>query len=169
MDILAENRFSLTEKLFLEGMGCLSRNSYGKTAGKYTLFLLLIWVIITAVLLFLGSTFAYPLVYLAAILFLCFWLNIAVPRKHAKKSWDALLSRSGDEPQRITRFYRDHLQVDAGGTVKNISYDNVVRIQETSNLIMVLCADKTGVMLAKNGFTVGNKEEITALIQGVSK
>ena len=169
MEILAENRFSLTEKLFLEGMGCLSRNSYGKTARKYTLILLLIWVILSALLLFLGGTVAQALVYLAAILFLCYWLNVAAPRKHAKKSWDALISRSGDDPQRITRFYPDHLEVDAGDTVKTISYGDILQVRETKNLIMLICADKMGVMVAKNGFTIGNYEEITALIRSVSK
>lgn len=169
MEILAENSFPLTEKLFLEGMGCLSRNSYGKTARKFTLILLLIWVIISAVLLFLGGTFAQPLVYLAATLFLCYWLNVAAPRKHAKKAWDALLSRSGDSPQRVTRFYRNHLEVDAGGTVKVIPYGDILQIRETKNLIMMISADKMGVMVAKNGFTIGNYEEIVALIRSASR
>jgi hypothetical protein len=169
VEIFAENQFSLTEKLFLEGMGCLSRNSYGKTAGKYTGILLLIWAGISGLLLFLGGSFGQTLVYLAAILFLCYWLNVAAPRKHAKKAWNALLSRSGEDPQRITRFYRDHLEVDAGGTVKAISYGDILQILETKNLIMLICADKMGVMVAKNGFTIGNYEEITALIRSASK
>lgn len=169
MEMLAENSFSLTEELFREGMGCLSRNSYGKTATKWTLILLLIWAVISAVLLFLGGPVSQTLVYLAAILFLCYWLNVAAPRKHAKKAWDALLSRSGEDPRRITRFYPDHLEVDAGGTVKTVPYGDVLQIRETKNLIMLICADKTGIMVAKKGFTLGNYEEITALIRSASK
>lgn len=169
MEMLAENSFALTEGLFREAMGCLSRNSYGKTAGKWTLILLLIWVVISAVLIFLGGPVSQILVYLAAILFLCYWLIVAAPRKHAKKAWDALLSRSGEDPRRITRFYPDHLQVDAGGTVKTVPYGDVLQIRETKNLIMLICADKTGIMVAKKGFTLGNYEEITALIRSVSK
>jgi hypothetical protein len=169
MEMVAENSFSLTEGLFREGMGCLSRNSYGKTATKWTLILLLLWGIISALLLFLGGPVSQILVYLAAILFLCYWLNVAAPRKHAKKAWDALLSRSGDDPQRTTRFYPDHLEVDAGGTVKTVPYGDVLQIRETKNLIMLICADKTGVMVAKNGFTIGNYEEIIALIRSASR
>ena len=169
MEMLAENSFALTEGLFREGMGCLSRNSYGKTAGKWTLILLLIWVVISAVLIFLGGPVSQILVYLAAILFLCYWLIVAAPRKHAKKAWDALLSRSGEDPRRITRFYPDHLQVDAGGTVKTVPYGDVLQIRETKNPIMLICADKTGIMVAKKGFTLGNYEEITALIRSASK
>ena len=169
MEILAENSFSLTEVLFREGMYCLSRNSYGKTAAKWTLILLLIWAIISAVLLFLGGPVSQTLVYLAAILFFCYWLNVAAPRKQAKKAWDALLSRSGDNPQRATRFYPDHLEVDAGGTVKTVPYGEVLQIRETKNLVMLICADKMGVMVAKNGFTLGNYVEIIALIRSASK
>jgi hypothetical protein len=34
---------------------------------------------------------------------------------------------------------------------------------------MLICADKTGVMVAKNGFTIGNYEEIIALIRSASR
>lgn len=59
--------------------------------------------------------------------------------------------------------------MDAGGTLKTVPYGDVLQIRETKNLVMLICADKTGIMVAKKGFTLGNYEEITALIRSASK
>ena len=166
MDILAENRFQMTKQLFFEGLLRLSQDSYGKTAKKCTLFLLVIWVVMSALLLFIGGTVLQALVYLAAILLFCLWLNVLVPRKNAKKSWEALVNRCGEKAERITRFYEDRLEIDAGGTLKIVPYSEIVAIRQTKQLYVLVCTDKVGVMVAKNGFVSGSAEEIMALIEG---
>lgn len=164
MEILIENRFSVTKSLFFEGLGCLSRDSYGKTAKKITLLLLVMWAVLSVVLMLIGGTWMQALAYLAAILFFILWLNVLAPRKHAKKSWEALVNRSVEEPERITRFYEDHLEIDIGGSLKDIPYGDIVQIKQTKLLYVLVCADKMGVMLTKDGFVKGSAEEMEALI-----
>lgn len=164
MEILAENRYQMTKQLFLEGLKRLSRDSYGKTARKATLVLLIMWVVLTVVLMCIGGTYLQALAYLAAILFFCLWLNVLAPRKHAKKSWEALINRCGDTPERITRFYEDRLEIDSGGTIKTIPYEEIVDIKQSRQLWLLVCRDKMGVMLTKDGFVSGSAEVVTALI-----
>ncbi len=166
MEILAENRFYLTKSLFLEGMARISRDSYGKTAKKCTLIFLLVWAVMSALLLAIGGTIIQALIYLVIILLFCLWLNVVPPRKHAKKSWKALVDRCGEDPERITRFYEDHLEIDAGGVIKSIPYSEILEAKQSKHLLVLICADKMGVILAKDGFTQGNTEEVLALLQG---
>ncbi len=164
MDIQVENRFVMTKPLFLEGLGCLSRDSYGKTAKKCSLLLLVMWAVLSAVLMLIGGTWMQALAYLAAILFFILWLNVLAPRKHAKKSWEALVNRSVEEPERITRFYEDHLEIDVDGSLKTISYSDIVNIKQTKLLYVLVCRDKMGIMLTKDGFVKGSVEDVEALI-----
>lgn len=164
MEILAENRFVLTESLFMEGLQCISRETYGKTAKKCSMALILMWVVLSAVLLLIGGTLFQCFVYLAAILFFCLWLNVLAPRKNAKKSWDALLNRCGEDSERVTCFYEDRLEIDAGGTLKTIPYGDIEKIRQTKQLFLLVCKDKVGVMVAKDGFVSGSAEVIANLI-----
>jgi hypothetical protein len=150
----------------LEGLQGISRESYGKTAKKCSLLLLLMWVVLSAVLLLIGGTLFQAFVYLAAILFFCLWLNVLAPRKNARKSWDALVCRCGEDSERITRFYEDHLEIDAGGSIKTIPYGDIAEIKQTKQLYLLVCKDKVGVMLTKDGFVSGSAEDVTALIAG---
>lgn len=169
MEILAENRFQMTKQLFFEGLLRLSRDSYGKTAKKCTLFLLLIWVVMSALLLFIGGTMFQALVYLVVMLYFCLWLNVLAPRKNAKKSWEALVNRCGENPERITRFYEDRLEIASDGTLKIVPYSEIVAIKQTKQLCVLVCEDKVGIMVTKSGFVSGSAEEIMALIEGATK
>ena len=169
MEILAENRYVMTKALFLEGLNRMSRDSYGKTAKKCTIGLMLLWVVMTGLLLAIGGTFAQSLVYLAAIGFVCLWLNVLAPRKQAKKSWNALLSRCGENSQRSTCFFDDHLEISTDGFRKTIPYSDIVKILRTKQLYVLVCRDKMGVMVTKDGFVTGSAEQIMALIDGAEK
>lgn len=164
MEILAENRYVMTKSLFLEGLNCMSRDSYGKTAKKCTIGLLLLWVVMSGLLLAIGGTVGQALVYLAAIGFICLWLNVLAPRKQANKRWDALLSRCGEDSERSTCFYEDHLEIITDGFQKTIPYSDIVKIMQTKQLYVLVCKDKMGVMVTKDGFVTGSAGEVTALI-----
>lgn len=166
MEIIAENHFHMTKPLFFEGLLRLSRDSYGKTAKKCSLALLVFWFVLSVILTLIGGYQLQVLVYLVVILVFCFWLNVTAPRKNAKKSWEALVNRCGEDPERITRFYEDRLEIDAGGTLKIVPYSDIVAIKQTKKLYVLVCADKVGVMVTKDGFVSGSAEEIMALIKG---
>lgn len=164
MDILAENRFTLSKQLFSEGLTCLSWDTYGKSAKKITLVLFAIWAVMSAVLMFIGGNLVHVLTYLAAIGAICLWINVLLPRKHIKKNWEALVNRCGDDLERSTRFFEDRLEIEAGDTLKIVPYCDIVTVKQTDKLYLLVCQNKVGVMVAKDGFVSGSAEEIMALI-----
>ena len=166
MDHLAENRFTLTKGLFLEGMLRISRDGYGKAARKYSLVFLALWAAMAAFICLTGGTFSQTLIYLAIVGVILLWLNVLSPRSHAKKSWEALVKRHGEHMERRVRFFRDHLEVDGDCTEKYVDYPEILEIKESRHLYILICADKAGILIAKEGFTRGDAANILALIQG---
>lgn len=165
MKPIAENRFSITKELFYEGMLSISKDSYGKAARKYSLVFVVIWVVLSAFLLYTGGTPVQVGVYLFMLCVILVWLNILAPRNHTGKAWEALQRRYGTDMERRVRFYWDHLEVDGDCAEKSVPYREVLEIKESRRLYVLLCADKVGVMVAKEGFTSGGWDEILDLIR----
>lgn len=165
MKPIAENRFSITKKLFYEGMLCISKDSYGKTARKYSLIFLAIWVAMSAFLLYTGGTLGQVAIYLFMLSVILVWLNILAPRNHAKKGWEALVRRYGSAMERRVRFYKDHLEVDGDCAEKAVTYQEILEIKQSKHLYVLICVDKVGVMVAKDGFAYGDFDEIQSLIR----
>lgn len=166
MEILAENRFQLTKPLFFEGMARISKDTYGKWAKKFTLILLLVWAASAALLLCIGGTLIQGMIYLVPMSAICLWMNFLIPRSRAKKAWAALVSRCGENPERITRFYADHLQIESSGAEKSFAYSDITEIKETTHLLVLIYGEKQGIILAKDGFSIGDSERVLALVQG---
>lgn len=165
MKPIAENRFSITKQLFYEGMLSISKDSYGKAAIKYSFVFVAIWVAMAAFLLFTGGTIGQALVYLLLVGVIILWLNVFAPRSHAKKGWNALVNRYGSAMERRTRFYRDHLEIDGDCAAKTVTYQEILEIKESKHLYVLICVDKVGVMVAKDGFAYGDFDEIKSLIR----
>lgn len=165
MTPIAENRFSITKELFYEGMLSISKDSYGRAAKKYSLVFLGIWVLMAAFLLYTGGTIGQILIYLGIIGAIILWLNVLAPRQHAKTAWNGLVKRYGSAMERRVRFYKDHLEVDGDCAEKSLTYQEILEIKESKHLYVLISVDKVGVMVAKDGFTSGNCDEILALIR----
>ena len=165
MTPIAENRFSITKELFYEGMLSISKDSYGKTARKYSLVFLAIWAAMSMFLLYTGGTLGQVGIYLFMLCVILVWLNILAPRNHAKKAWEALERRYGSARSRRVRFYKDHLEVDGDCAEKSLTYQEILEIKESKHLYVLISVDKVGVMVAKEGFTSGDCDEILALIR----
>lgn len=166
MEILAENRFHMTKSLFFEGMTRISKDTYGQWAKKFTLVLLLVWAAAAMLLLCIGGTLAQGLIYLVPVSAICLWMNLLVPRRRAKKAWAALVNRGGEDPERVTRFYEDHLMIEASGAEKIFAYSDISEIKETKHLLVLICGEKQGILLTKDGFSLGDCEKVLALVQG---
>lgn len=162
---IAENRFSITKKLFYEGMLSISRDSYAKTAMKFSLIFLGIWVLMAMFLLYTGGTLGQILIYLGIVVAIIIWLNIFAPRSHAKRGWEALEKRYGAAMERRVLFYKDHLEVGGDCAAKTVTYQEILEIKESRNLYVLICVDKTGIMVARDGFTQGDADEVLALIK----
>lgn len=166
MKLQAENRFTVTKALFHEGMLRISKDTYGKFAAKAMLVFLGIWVALSAFTLLTGGGTGSIFFSLAIIALIGIWLCFWTPRSNAKKAWTAQSAKYGDSMTRITRFYEDHLEVSGDCADKAIAYADIKEIKHSDHLIILLCFDKVGIMLARDGFTRGDENTIVGLIGG---
>lgn len=164
MNILAENRFTITKSLFLEGMRRVSRESYGKTARKAVAFLALVWFLLAAVALWQQQGLGFVCVELLVVCFAGLWITVVLPRSKAKRAFRTLENRSGSL-ERITRFYPDRLEIDAAGTQTEVLYTEIRQILTGSRLLILVTDDKTGIMLKRDGFLLGSEDDVRALIR----
>lgn len=164
MKLLAENRFTVTKELFCEGMRRVSRESYGKLAGKAMLVLSGIWLVLILATLYFGGRPAHALLELVILALLGIWLCELSPRNHARRAFRALSDRCGEDMERVTRFYRDHLELEGAGANKSVPYTHIDKILQTKHLLVLTCMDKAGILVTLDGFTDGSAEEVRTII-----
>lgn len=166
MNPQAENRLTITKPLFYEGMLRLSRDTYGKFASRAMLVFFAIWAALLLFTLLTGGNLNNVLFSLGVVVLIGIWICVWTPRSNAKKAWKALQNQYGDSAKRVTRFYNDHLEISGDCAEKSIPYSDIREIKQSQNLLLLVCADKVGIMLAKDGFTRGDEQTIYALIGG---
>lgn len=160
-DLLAENQFTITKKLFYEGMSLISRDSYGKFVKKVTIALLGVWLVMFAVTLIANANLLIALGELVLVAFLCAWISVYLPRSRAKRTFKGL---QGDLT-RTTRFYADHIEMESENRREEIAYDQVQDILQSRNLLVLICENRIGVMLALDSFTMGDAEKVRSIIR----
>lgn len=165
MEPLAENRFTITKPLFYEGMLRVSRESFGPFTKKVLLILAILWAVMAAATLFYSGSPIYALVELIVVVLIGVWLCVYVPRNKARRAWTALESRCGADLERATRFYPSYLEIDSGGEETTVFYEDVRQILLSKNLLVLTCADKVGVLIARDGFITGDMAAVQALIK----
>ena len=165
MELLAENRFTITKSLFYEGMLRVSRESLAPFAKKVLLVLAILWSVVAAVTLFHSGSPIYALVELIVVVLIGVWLCVFVPRNKARRAWAALESRCGADLERVTRFYSSYLEIDSGGEETTVFYGDVRQILLSKRLLILTCADKVGVLIARDGFTAGDMASTRAVIE----
>ena len=165
MNPSAENHFTLTKKLFLEGMLRVSRDSYSKFALKYILLLAALWAAFLVYTLMTAGSMANVLICLVVVALLSLWIGVWTPRKHAKKAWNAQRRIYGDTMERTTTFYGDHLEIRGDCAERDIDYTDIRKVLESRNLILLLCHDRMGILLAQDGFTRGDAQTVKDLIR----
>ena len=166
MERQAENQFTITKSLFMEGMLRISRDSYGKAAAKAMLLVLGLWGAFFLYTLAVAGDAAHALLFLVIIGMAGLWLCVGIPRSNANRAWKALEGKYGSNLHRTTSFYPDHLEIQGEGLEKHISYDQIVQILLSRRLLILVCQDKVGILLALDGFTDGNAQQVKALIEG---
>lgn len=165
MELLAENRFTITKSLFYEGMLRVSRESLGPFVKKVLLVLAVLWTIMAAVTLFYSGSPVYLLVELIVVVLIGVWLCVFVPRNKARRGWAALENRCGTDLDRVTRFYPGYLEIDSGGEETTVFYEDVRQILLSENLLVLICADKVGVLIARDGFVSGDAAAVQTMIE----
>lgn len=165
MDFLAENRFTLKKSLFMEGMLRISREGYGKAAAKGMALVLGLWVLFFIYTLMADGSLPLCLGFLLVLGAAGLWLCLGIPRRKARSAWKALENAYGSAPGRTARFYPDHLVVLGEGLERQIPYDSIARILTSRRLLILVCRDRTGILLGRKDFTKENETYVTALIR----
>lgn len=165
MEKLAENQFTITKRLFMEGMLRISRDGYGKSARKAMLVVLGLWTAFFLYTVAAGGNMAQTLGVLVIVGAAGLWLCVGMPRCNARRAWRALESKYGCDLRRTTSFYPDHLEIRGEGVETDIPYEDIREIKRSRRLLILLCEDRTGVLVALDGFTAGNANEVNALLR----
>ena len=87
-----------------------------------------------------------------------------MPRYYARRAWRNLQNQYGTDMERSIVFYADHMEAHSESVEKIISYEDIRQIMQSKHLLILICNDKTGVLVARNGFTEGNEETVLNLI-----
>ncbi len=160
MELKAENDFTVTEELFREGMGQLQKDEYYPAMRKMLIAMAVILVVLAAVTVrFGGRLFAIGIEALVVSL-VCVWMAFISPKRRMNAAWEAFCKQA--DLSRNTRFYEDRLEVTQGSLIVN--YENVLRVSETENMILLISDEGAAVMVAKNGFTVGDWDTVKGLL-----
>lgn len=164
MEILAENRIVITKSLFTEGRLAMSRESYGKAANKIGAALLLLLLVLVAGSLLLGLSIASVGMEVLILGVMVFWLFYGFPRSNAKQAYKALTKKCGDEPERVTRFFADRLEIEGPGVHEVIPYAQIEQVRRTKHLLILVTEEKGGVLLKPDGFIIGSEAVVHELL-----
>lgn len=159
--LIAENRTTINQHLFNEGMRSVENSLHKKYIQKLILGLIVLYVIVVIWLLSTGGSLILlfgQTIFLAAILF---WLAVLLPRTKRRNKYNAMTKNTGNLPERTIKFYANHLSVTVNsGKTTEILYNDVCEYLETKNLYILKCSDKNYLMINKSGFTLGNFDVI---------
>ncbi len=97
--------------------------------------------------------------------------SVLLPRTEGNGKYKALCAGAKEKSiWRRVEFYQDSLSVFSENRQPvNIAYEDVEQIKETEGLIVLICAGRRGVMLAKAGFVSGSKETVYQLLADASE
>ena len=165
VELLAENRFTITKELFYEGMLRVIKESYDPFVKKIMLVLAVAWAVLAAVTLMGSGSLSYMVVELVVVVSIGVWLCVFVPRNKARRAWTALENRCGADLERVTRFYPSYLEADNGIEEITVFYEDIRQILETEHLLVLLSVEKVGVLVARDGFVSGDAAAVQALIE----
>ena len=156
---IARNQFTVTKELFTEGKIATLGGSYRKAARILCIILILVLAGTGIWMLFSGGSLFYLFGEILFTALIIVWLTVFVPRSGAKRGYRAMISASDKTPERTTLFYHDHF-TSVTETGKNVTflYKDVENLTETKSLWVMTCKNKMGVMIKKDGFTLGNMD-----------
>lgn len=168
MDILAENRFTITKSLFIEGMLRVSTESYGKLAKKAVLLLAAAWLVLTAVTLWNSQSLGYVVIEFLVLCLAALWISVFMPRNKANRAFKLLEDKCGGDLERVTRFYEERLEVEALGSQTVVFYSEIKQILRSKHLMVLVSENKKGIMLKLDSFTCGTAAAVQELINNAA-
>ena len=163
--ILAENTFTVTKSLFMEGQVAVLRDGYGVTVRRAVQAIFIAWFILAIVTLMLEISLVFVGIEAVVLILASLWIYVVIPRSKAHRAFQIFTARHGEDLSRVTRFYEDHLVIETSGAAKRIPYADIEKTLYSKNLMLLIARDHTGVMLSLTGFTQGDPKAVEELIQ----
>lgn len=169
MNKLATNHIEITLNLFQEGMDAISNKRYKALLKKIVIFAAVIFALVGLYTYYKGASLFYLICEFAIIVLLCIYVLVFMPRSARKKNYRSMVQRAGgDTPRRTIDFFSDHLIIYAeAGRNTNVGYNEIAEIVETKELWVLNCKDNTGVLVSKDGFSMGDFDTVRPVIQKV--
>ena len=162
---IGECSFVLTKKLFYESMQCVQKDSMDRTLKRAIILLVLIWLGTSVYTLVKGGGLAYAATELFVMLALIVLVTVWIPRRRAKAAWNAMEMSGKADGERSVRFYEDRLEVECIGEITEADYEDVKKALFTDNLLILVCEDKKGIIIEKNGISGINEEKLLEMIK----
>lgn len=169
MNKLASNHIEITLELFQEGMDAISNKRYKALLKKIVAVAAVIFALIGIYTYYKGASLFYLVCEFIIIALVCVYILVFMPRSARKKNYKSMCQRAGgDTPRRTIDFFSDHLVIYAeAGRNTNVGYDEIAEIAETKNLWVLNCKDQTGVLVDKEGFSLGTFDTVRPVIEKV--
>lgn len=166
MEPIAVNHITITEELFKESFSVVFDRKKQKT-----LFLFGIGLIVCGVLFMLIQHLFNKIVILGGPVlvmgvFVLGWVFM-LPRFECKKKYKVLCQKNGGVPvYRRIEFYEFGLTVYTEDNFSmEIDYAQVREWRETKHLVLLICEDRSGILLDKSGLQSGMLEHIKELVK----
>lgn len=165
MEPIAENTTTVTQPLFFEAMA--AADNYRETALKGMGVMAAAWVVLAGITVFRGMSLGLALMELAVLAAVGLWLIVLYPRSRYKRGFKAMQDRYDGDLTRQIHFYRDRLVIDTCLNSAEFTYHEIIRIRKTRNLLLLVCADKTGLFFALDGFSKGDADTVVQAVEKV--
>lgn len=161
---IAVNQFTLTKELFYEGNKRTSKETYSRFALRMVLIMTGAWLIVAVITFLTNPSIVFLAVEALVLILASLWVAVYTPWNKRKKAYRAFLELYGEDPERTTVFYADHLVVNPEGREITIAYSDVNKTLTTDRLLILVTSQSKGVLLDRDGFATGSEETVLSLI-----
>ena len=165
MEPIAVNHIAVDRQLFTEGYGAI----FSKRRQKMLLYCGIVFCAFGLILLAVqvrlpvASALSFPALLSGVIVII--WA-LTLRQTELCRKYKAFQRRNGDLSQRTVTCYGSSLTVETGrGEPTQIDYPDIREHRETEHLLILICADHSGVMLAKDGFETGSPAAVLTAIE----
>ena len=166
MEPIAVNHITVDKALFTEGHAAI----FSKRRQKMLLYAGIVFCAFGLILLAVqvrlpvASALSFPALLSGVIVVI--WA-LTLQKSELKRKYKAFQRKNGDDSERTITCYGNYLTVETGSTEPlQIDYPDIREHKETPRMLILICADHTGIMLAKDGFEIGST---SALLEAIEK
>lgn len=159
-ELFAECHYILTKELFYESMLRVQRDSLGKLWAWAAVILSALWLGMSVFTLATGGSIRFALIELCVLIATFFCFTVWMPRRKAKRGWEAMAAKGTDDTERTVSFYDEWLEVCFCEEEIDMDYTDIIKALETKSLLILLSSDRRGIILKKDSISGCSTEEL---------